>query len=648
PTATFPIIEMIFSQKTDDLSFDLVAEKIEKTASAGLIANLIKVASSLTRSNQVNSVKDAATRLGLKGIGKLILSIEMMRIFTEKRNSAIEEMMWKESFTAAVCSKILAERCSSEKGKAKKDLVNRVFTSCLLAHVGMIILLDFEEEPYLRILENAYFDFDDISEMEIKKYGITHARLAHDIMSIWNFPSSFTFNVLCHDGVPKDFEASEAQEQEAAIVHTACLIGFMFATENLFLKNRIIDKCSAHFGLDPVEVEEILRRAKGEIDNAVVSFGVPAPDVNDYKHIKLGAEKGIDNDNVHQSRMIKVILGSRAYNIEPNFSIRAFFRKSNGKTARTEREGEKCYLFFSDKLLCNNCPIKRIAKWESMTTAQALKTGGVAMAPCREIFMLPDNRYRQKIGKMTIDLLDNAEEEKDPFKGDNMNAIEERLQLADWVRMIAHDFNNILTVISNHTQIIMLRTDEQPQIFDSAKKIANMVDIAAIMTSRIARTGDEQPESRQVIDPGELLGEMEDEFQLLTKGIQNKTSFRVTNDASLARLYADPLAIRRILMNLVINAQQSFPDEQKGEIFIMIGEEGEKIIITVSDNGPGIPDEIKPLIFDKRFTTKPEGSGLGLYIVKDEVERLGGSITCASLVGRGTTFNITIPIITQD
>src|SRR5205823_794033 len=107
-------------------------------------------------------------------------------------------------------------------------------------------------------------------------------------------------------------------------------------------------------------------------------------------------------------------------------------------------------------------------------------------------------------------------------------------------------------------------------------------------------------------------------------------------------------ALNQVFMNLLTNAAQALGDRAAGgTIRIKTARpKGEgKVVVTVGDDGPGIPAEVLPRIFDPFFTTKDvgQGSGLGLSIVHGIVERHGGTISVASEVGKGTTFTITLP-----
>ena len=114
-------------------------------------------------------------------------------------------------------------------------------------------------------------------------------------------------------------------------------------------------------------------------------------------------------------------------------------------------------------------------------------------------------------------------------------------------------------------------------------------------------------------------------------------------DTGQVRGYAGQL--HQVFMNLLTNAAQALSDGRGGVIHIRTARVGGDVVITIADNGPGIPTDVLPRIFDPFFTTKDvgEGSGLGLSIVHGIVERHGGTITVDSEPGHGTKFTVRLP-----
>ena len=115
----------------------------------------------------------------------------------------------------------------------------------------------------------------------------------------------------------------------------------------------------------------------------------------------------------------------------------------------------------------------------------------------------------------------------------------------------------------------------------------------------------------------------------------------------LPRFRFDPHGIEQVIINLLTNALQALPDGS-GRVLVRCRERRNKkcVEIQVSDNGVGISREDLSRIFDPFFTRSPNGTGLGLTIVKRIVEQHGGKVTVKSRPGRGTTFVVEIPLWT--
>jgi len=124
------------------------------------------------------------------------------------------------------------------------------------------------------------------------------------------------------------------------------------------------------------------------------------------------------------------------------------------------------------------------------------------------------------------------------------------------------------------------------------------------------------------------------------------TALTVVPPAEPEVVTCDPHALRQILMNLVLNAQQAMG--KGGSITLRIEREEGFGRIDLSDTGPGIPEEMRARLFKPFQTSKKEGHGIGLALVKRFVDNFAGSVSVDSEVGRGTTFHLRLPLASEE
>jgi len=121
-----------------------------------------------------------------------------------------------------------------------------------------------------------------------------------------------------------------------------------------------------------------------------------------------------------------------------------------------------------------------------------------------------------------------------------------------------------------------------------------------------------------------------------------------SNGCDNVEVNADKEQLSRAIINLVKNAIQSVPEDRKAIIKMELNRRDDKVLISVTDNGAGIPVELRHKLFSPSFTTKTSGMGLGLAIVKNIVENFAGRVWFETELNNGTTFFIEIPIHTDE
>lgn len=215
---------------------------------------------------------------------------------------------------------------------------------------------------------------------------------------------------------------------------------------------------------------------------------------------------------------------------------------------------------------------------------------------------------------------------------------------------IAHDFNNILTAIYGNLALARRRLGaDQPageliaELLHEAEKAVMRATGLSRQLLTFAKGG--APVCKTV----DLAGVIRESVELTLRGSNLRAEITIADD--LLPVEADSSQIAQVVQNLVVNSRQAMPG---GGLLRVSGEnytgsppglnQGRWLRITFADQGPGIPVELRGRIFDPYFTTKAEGSGLGLAVCHAIVRKHEGTITVAPNPGGGTLFTIFLPV----
>jgi two-component system, NtrC family, sensor kinase len=214
---------------------------------------------------------------------------------------------------------------------------------------------------------------------------------------------------------------------------------------------------------------------------------------------------------------------------------------------------------------------------------------------------------------------------------------------------VAHEVNNPLAVINEKAGLIKdLVTLKQkfggdPRLLELVDSILSSVKRAGTITKRLLSFSRNMEISVEPVNIKELIDEV---LSFLTKEAEYR-SIRVSLIASedVHPIESDRGKLQEIFLNLINNAFAAMSDGGNLDIEVKNGEE-DKVLVTVVDDGCGIPEPDLKRIFEPFFSTKAKkgGTGLGLSLTQNFVREMGGTMTVASKVGKGTTFTITLPL----
>jgi signal transduction histidine kinase/DNA-binding response OmpR family regulator len=224
---------------------------------------------------------------------------------------------------------------------------------------------------------------------------------------------------------------------------------------------------------------------------------------------------------------------------------------------------------------------------------------------------------------------------------------------------VAHDFNNVLTVILGRSEILRGALTPENKLYRHADLIQKSAERASTLTQQLLALSRKQVLEPRVLDVGALLGGLN---RMLRRLIGEHIDLAVSVPAALGRIKADPGQIQQVILNLVVNARDAMPDggrlamEAAGvELDDALAREhpgtrpGRYVMLAVADNGVGMDEAIRAHLFEPFFSTKGpgKGTGLGLATVYGIVKQSGGFITYESQPGKGTTFRVYLPQVDE-
>lgn len=255
-----------------------------------------------------------------------------------------------------------------------------------------------------------------------------------------------------------------------------------------------------------------------------------------------------------------------------------------------------------------------------------------------------------------LSIKDNSEESKLKSQVAQATKMQAVGQLAGGV---AHDFNNILTAIIGHCDLMLLRHAPGDSDYDDIMQVKNNSNRAAGLTRQLLAFSRQQTLRPQVLQLPDVVSDVSN---LLKRLLADDVELELKHGRNLGLVRADPGQLEQVIINLGVNARDAMPKGGKIQISTKavsaadvrslksdILPVGDYTALFVTDTGKGIPPEIIGKIFEPFFTTKDvgKGTGLGLSTVYGIIKQTGGYIFADSTPGEGTTFSIYFPVHEQ-
>jgi two-component system cell cycle sensor histidine kinase/response regulator CckA len=204
---------------------------------------------------------------------------------------------------------------------------------------------------------------------------------------------------------------------------------------------------------------------------------------------------------------------------------------------------------------------------------------------------------------------------------------------------IAHDFKNLLNGILGHAHLIRGTAGLPPQVREDATTICQVAQRGVELVRELFDFGGTCRCATSIVNVTAVLGRMTDVLRA-TVGPQHTVTVHYAD--GVGRVLIDPAQFERVVLNLVVNARDALPEG--GPIDVRLSSQSADVVLEVRDGGMGMDAATQARMFEPFFTTKPgKGTGLGLAVVKQIVDRCGGRIDVASEPGNGTRVRVHLP-----
>ncbi|PKM12344.1 MAG: hypothetical protein CVV13_05485 [Gammaproteobacteria bacterium HGW-Gammaproteobacteria-3] len=686
PSIPLVLVDLIEAFQKPDLSFDGLADIIGQDAS--LSAKVLAAANSsfYRQWGELKDLNRVLVVLGLNTLKTIAMASVVQHFFSQISVSqqALLDVIWHRSLSCAHIARRLARL-------AGYDAPDEAYLAGLLHRLGQLVLLHCLPKEYPALL-NEHSEDIGVS-LEVKALGASHNEIAAYLIETWNI-RSFMGAAVFYQNQP-----AQAILDSPPLVK---LINLAAQLSRIDAKNEQQQFARAHalFGLNQALIETLLSDIKIEVETTATGLGFAGakPEAGGGKynrqeqraviqkrlaeHVKsialLGAISQANELPVKLAKTIMMI--QRDMNVLFAFQATVVFLykpETNVLEACScgEQEAEKLLSTLSisvqenRSLLASSLMKNQMLDSFSATLqdpAPIIDRQLAKLLAAQGLLVIPLVSGSDRLGVVVVAL--NAQDAPkiktkqsliNLFAGQAAAAISMHKRMAQSIqdgmaatrsdfqlhaKKISHEINNPLSIINNYLYLLGMKLGEQSPA--EIKLIQEEIQRVGAIVLRLQ----DAPEDSTSEDNGADINQLVQNLVALFQGglfSARNIEVQLKLDDKLPLIAINSAKLKQVLTNLVKNASEALVDG--GNITLITRDRvylGSQccIEIRITDDGPGLSDDIKNNLFKPVTSSKGEGhSGLGLTIVKTLVDELGGTLGCDSNPGEGTTFRVFLP-----
>jgi HD-like signal output (HDOD) protein/signal transduction histidine kinase len=688
PSLPHVLLHLIQVCHKPDTTIEELSDIVLKDAS--LTAKVVAIISSPTYARQgaVEDFRQILVELGLETIKNIATSAAVNQLFSRHSGETDDYLasFWNTSYRCASLARALAQ----VTGYAAEE---EAYISGLLHNIGQLVLQKKSRGEYARLLSQTQ-TADARAAMETGLFGITAAESGAALIKHWDLSSFMSDAVLYQD------------ESAGAILDTPRLVKLVNLANKLThcggqIGAELAAEAEQLFSLSEEMLGRVVVMAEEQLQKTAGELAIP-PDIAATQSMASDASlsiKEVRHQLALQVRDIAILDGARQHLehggelqgilkiIQKNIYI--LFGLSNSlfflydpetnalkgtscRDSQRQRVGELCVPLMPDRSLVVEAVLQKNViysldhKWmESLPVVDSqvtklLESEGILCVP-----LLADKAIigtlvagissselavlKKKFGQLMMFATEAAGviQRRQLQAKERQTLLEtERSRLESRTREMVHEANNPLGIINNYLDILGINLEEEHPAKEQL----------GIIKEEIKRVSDILMQLREVPEPEDTHGGLIDLNAFISElgEIFNASLFSSHNiqlelqlDETLEPFHGNRNSLKQVLTNLMKNAAEAITNG--GAVYIetrdQVNVNGRNYVeITLSDNGPGIPEQVMSNLFRPVVSSKGgEHLGIGLTIVKDLISEMHGSISCRSSGNKGTEFRILIP-----
>lgn len=700
PSLPHILLKLLEACNQDNGGLNKISEIVHKDPS--LSAKILRLVNSayFGLPQQVEDIRQAVVLVGINGVKNVTVCACVYEAFHKARGNGVFDLkrFWWHSLRCAFLAKRISE-------KVKYNQTDEAFLSGLLHDIGKLVFWVNFRKDYEELLESSKDNPERLLEGEAR-LGATHCEIAVWLLERWNLPSVVSDAILYHHEPASRILNALPLVQIVYVAHAICQGRSSDRAEVLGIAQNALgldeEQLETYLSESDLEASEVARTLDIEVDisetpkssNLEKDHKKREALVSEVKNVSLlvGTLQGFleaeEQDNILEvlSKGLKVL-----FDVKRSLFFIRDAEKGILQGKIPQKEGFSLYHALTVSLnMGDSLPVKALIEGRALDSFHSAESSPPVILDAQitrflgkeGIFCLPLIAQGEPVGVLVIGL-DRAELSHlskymkllDIFLHNGALALRleqlrrNRLQTiqserfgasANIARRVVHEVNNPLGIIKNYLKILGIKLAKQQVAQDEIRIISEEIDRVAHILRELSDFSSEKVLKKEKVDVNSLLLDI---LKITRESLvkDSKVELQFDLERALPVVLAEKDGLKQVFINLIKNAAEAM--ERGGNLQIQTryvpqpleadpsaDDNGYRgyVEITFSDDGPGIPDEIKAKLFEPYVSSK-EGahSGLGLSVAHNIIQSLNGKITCESHGDTGTEFKIELPVLSD-